>query len=1639
MNNCCDCHSETTRDGSGQLSRYLKALDPSYAPVDDRSIEELLVFAKRYANQIRFYDIPESHIEDGTEPAKISWREFFRRDMAVIAASVAAIDLEQFRKQYDELRANLEARPAHAIFSNLFDPILGMAAKIDGWYALAIPENPLYADIQLAINSNLKEQMQKIVAYEEGFKYVDSRHPLNLDYTAIENRGGWGLDGSTIDADISIYEGPEADDKIKNAALFVDDIFNSFYGFLSQLVDKSEGYMQFALEQYPSHQPHMALFIAFLQLFRLAQEQMNGITERMLDFYYRDVLHLEAKPSIPDKVHIVFELAKDIAEYDVAKDTALKAGKDASGLEQIYKTETDLVVNQAKVKELKNIFIEKTSLTASKTDGTDLKRQIIQKIYARPVANSKDGFGGKFTDPNLKWPTFGKGNPVMDDTKNACNQIALLDEFDQKAQAQIGFAIASPQLVLQGGNRLISCTLNALNKLFDNPERDVEIWLSAEDGWLKIDNNWFTPEKQKKFEDFIKSTNDKKVFNDSLDFESGYFFEGGDKNKLHIYLPIAAQAIIPFDVKLHTGYTYVTPYPVMQIMIGPNINIDDLERLNVNDLSLSVRVGSINEFITQDVNVTKVLPSHFDGLKTLTLQNDNGSIDIGKPFDPFTPIPFPGNSFYIGSNEVFNKPLGELAINIQHVMAGIDEAVDVASGASEENSELEIYKAYTREKKQWKSLSTKNGRNFTEGALTSNILFTKKTISGTEASTHEIERIPISYPTDLNQDTYKGFIQIENNLNFPRRDNKEVASSIAPTSDAFQLLSRIAPILKIKEISLSYSSDLQKFDPKIDQFFHIYPFGVVETYLNPPATIAKPETNFSVIDSAKDFLLVNANNVLLPKFNYLSPYSKYNKNSGIAPSETAAASDRSFFVNNRFENINSSLITRAGNSVVGRLILDAGNFREKREGYANQYSGNILQEGMLFIGLEKLKPLQSISMLFQFAEGSSENEDDDPPPINWSYLTYNEWRPLKAENLVSDGTYGFQTTGIIKIDVPADASSHNTIITDGLMWFCASVTENSNRIPQLIDVVTQAVEAKFNDQGNDQSHFDKALAVGSITKLEVPVAEVSKVLQPFASFDGKHMEIGKEFYTRVSERLRHKGRAINAWDYEHLVLDRFPSVYKVKCITHTDPNCLCRSKPLNRANKEAIPRLIPLPGPILPTVLPPLLPRRIMLDNSFAVMMATLNEIADEISKNNLLNITLVGYGANGSKNIKEIFDALRVGLPSIAIPIIHPVDPLRISSKIALNRDAGTVEFVDIIETETCCGPQVAPGHVLIIPIANLKNRNAANPLQPKTSRTTLIAIQEYLKTRTSPFVHVHAKNPVYEQIIVSFKVKFHTGTDKGFYMKKLNDEIVHFLTPWAFDEKAEVKFNQKIYASSIINFIEERPYVDFITDFIMGICCDDCCEGAPSKIGVGSVAGIVFVDEKKKPAPGVSVRIKGLERTAISGTDGKFIIPDIPPGSYTLLAQFSLFNTGYKDFTINPEGVVTPASIDFVQGGASNPDKITEFFNRFCGCNEIEFLLRGDPGFEGDIVAKPCTSRSILVSVPQHIIIPFEEPVQETPCEKRRLARLSIKPALGGAAPDMITKDIAVEPVDMTAFGHSEILKRKPQKKTSRSKKSK
>ena len=87
-----------------------------------------------------------------------------------------------------------------------------------------------------------------------------------------------------------------------------------------------EDWNEFSLEDYLKEltevsetAPHLALFFGFLYIFRVAQEDLNTITERHLDFYYRDVLQLEENPAVSDQAAIIFKLAKNVSSYLVNK------------------------------------------------------------------------------------------------------------------------------------------------------------------------------------------------------------------------------------------------------------------------------------------------------------------------------------------------------------------------------------------------------------------------------------------------------------------------------------------------------------------------------------------------------------------------------------------------------------------------------------------------------------------------------------------------------------------------------------------------------------------------------------------------------------------------------------------------------------------------------------------------------------------------------------------------------------------------------------------------------------------------------------------------------------------------------------------------------------------------------------------------------------------------------------------------------------------------------------------------------------------------------------------------------------------------------------------------------------------------
>lgn len=333
-------------------------------------------------------------------------------------------------------------------------------------------------------------------------------------------------------------------------------------------------------------------------------------------------------------------------------------------------------------------------------------------------------------------------------------------------------------------------------------------------------------------------------------------------------------------------------------------------------------------------------------------------------------------------------------------------------------------------------------------------------------------------------------------------------------------------------------------------------------------------------------------------------------------------------------------------------------------------------EGELYIGLEKLKPPQQLSILFQMAEGSA---DADLPPeaIHWDYLSGNRWHSLENGNILSDGTRGLINSGIIKFSLPSSQSS--TLLAPELYWLRARIRKNTNSTCDTVAIHTQAVAATLVDTPDAPGYFNKPLASDTIKKLLRPLPAIKAIHQPYTSFGGKSAEQDQWFYTRVSERLRHKQRALTQWDYEHLVLERFSQIYKTKCI-------------------------------------------------------------------------------------------------PSVLTQ------------------------------------PEDKPGKIEVIVIPDIRNRLPADPFEPKAPVNLLADIQHYLQSIAPDSATILVRNAHYVPFKIRMGVRFHESYDPGYHKKRLNEELNRFLAPWAYTEGADIVIGGKIYANSIINFVERLPYIDYV-----------------------------------------------------------------------------------------------------------------------------------------------------------------------------------------------------------------------------------
>ncbi|OJW72270.1 MAG: hypothetical protein BGO68_06025 [Candidatus Amoebophilus sp. 36-38] len=516
-------------------------------------------------------------------------------------------------------------------------------------------------------------------------------------------------------------------------------------------------------------------------------------------------------------------------------------------------------------------------------------------------------------------------------------------------------------------------------------------------------------------------------------------------------------------------------------------NLDNLESPTIRIL-LQPESYLAYIFMFRDITIEKLsMYVNVTDYRGLILQNDLGLIDTSKPFEPFGPFPKLHANFYIGSDEIFYKKLAKFKINITWV--GLPTI---------DNGFQKYYEAYP-------------------GKIT-----------------NQDFQVNISY---LKHRQWNPF--------YPEHRQK------VALFDVEKKLANTVEILKENR-----TIDEIDFD-KLGLLPQVY-------NINPPLWTSKTLTGFLKLEidgpdmafghtiyptvMAQTNLLKEKNknkkNIVLPTLN--EPYTPQIKSLSVDYSAEDEIDLKKA----------DELATRAA----GRRYIQLMPFGYKVEfpntgtkSISSSPSTNIngdLGECFFTLGIQDLNG-SILRLHIQLDEGSIDPDKEFAKPT-WCYLSDNNWVHFKENEIIADETMGLTKPGIIVLVIPAAASTNNTLMGTGLVWLKISFPSNCHSLPKILGIYTQAASAiRKIDLTKDIKQQPTKLPSYSIQNILGSPIAIESVTQPFPSFGGKPAETQIKLYTRISERLRHKNRAISPWDYERIALDRFPEIFRVKCINHS--------------------------------------------------------------------------------------------------------------------------------------------------------------------------------------------------------------------------------------------------------------------------------------------------------------------------------------------------------------------------------------------------------------------------------------------------------------------------------------------------------
>src|SRR5450432_2173054 len=472
--------------GCSQSQRVMDDLLNGAAKIDGRTLADLLNYFTELSSHIKYsYAVP-ADAKGNYMLAENSWESFFLNSstpfiLASATKNSSAIINEKLQLYNFLFSKNPSAEGLQLLIYYFYYSTIYKIDKL--YFSIKDTGLPVVASIEALVKNKL--QLPVISFIKAAYTAHKNFGIKSLDFTSIfEPDNIWKI---TRDA---VSGGDETINAIDTGhyekMLAIQYAVNDTASALIQAMDTVSGSAVANIQQsltglkedlQQQYSPHLALLFTFLNIFSKLQDDLNGYTKKHLDFFYQTVLQLTPKDAQPDKVHIVFELQKQLKQYALKKGLLVKADKDKNGTEIDFAIEEDIVVNKAQVADIRTLFLNNENV---------YNDVYVEGAYMAIKANTADGIDKDFMDDPKNYPTLGAKYSKYIAPGKKSPQVY--------PSARIGFVLSSTVLLLNEGERTIDIRLTC--SLKDNCAALSEAFAITNDPCCKpveiVNDSWET-------------------------------------------------------------------------------------------------------------------------------------------------------------------------------------------------------------------------------------------------------------------------------------------------------------------------------------------------------------------------------------------------------------------------------------------------------------------------------------------------------------------------------------------------------------------------------------------------------------------------------------------------------------------------------------------------------------------------------------------------------------------------------------------------------------------------------------------------------------------------------------------------------------------------------------------------------------------------------------------------------------------------------------------------------------------------------------------------------------------------------------------------------------------------------------------